>query len=407
MESSSGPLNSAENSEESVDWKSDENQIFLNPRLNDVLQSHYRKIFREACYRHGIKGHLGFLTSGTTVIDPRGYKLVFISKAAFLNSAQAVNKTLLIGAKDIWLQCLPRFHVGGMAIEARAHVGGFQVVRYTGAWNAHKFHLLAESSGASFTSMVPTQVYDVVKNKLPSPRKLRVLVGGGRLSPIVAKQAQDLKWQLLLSYGLTELGSTVAMIEMDALRPLPHVSLDIVDGRLAIRSTSLFTAYAQVIKGQIELTKPNLKNGYFITEDSVTKMNQKILLLGRSQDVVKVSGELVSLPRVRDEWFAFCDLAYAHNFHILSVADARTENKIVMVVQKDEKMRDHKVVTGYSPLPTLRQQFQEFQEKVMPFERVQNVYVIDKIPRTDLGKVQDKIISDMIEKAQLHEIKLA
>lgn len=408
MESASNPINPNGADEESVNWESEDSQIFLNPRMPEELQSHYKKIFKETVYRHSLPKHLGFLTSGTTVVDPRSYKLVFISKRAFLDSARSVVKNMLVTSNDIWLQCLPRFHVGGMAIEARAYVGKFKTVRLDGPWSPQAFKELAESSKATYTSLVPTQVFDLIQWKVPSPKKLKVLVGGGRLAPGLLTQAKELGWTLWPSYGMTEMASTIAMIDgADILRPLPHVGLDVVNGKLAVRATSMFTAYARVIKGQIELTRPAVVNGgFFVTEDSANKLKNGIMLLGRTQDVVKVTGELVSVPKLRDQWYAMGELTYAHNFHIMAMPDLRMENKIVMVIQKDEKMRDHKVVTGFYPVESVKIQLQKYQSEVMPFERFQNIFVVDSIPKTELGKVQEKQLLETIEKGQFNEIKL-
>ena len=109
-------MESAQNAISSGLWTNDENTLFLNNRMSEELQNYYQKIFKEATYRNKISAHLGFLTSGTTLVDSRSYKVVLISKKAFLESAQAINKFFLISANDKWLQCLPRFHVGGMAV---------------------------------------------------------------------------------------------------------------------------------------------------------------------------------------------------------------------------------------------------------------------------------------------------
>lgn len=400
MESTSNALNTP------VDWDSDENTLFLNPRLSEELQGHYQRVFKETAYRHKLTSHLGFLTSGTTVKDAKSYKMVFLSKKAFLAAAKGLNSSVFVLASDVWLQCLPRFHVGGLAIEARSHLTNFTVEKMLAAWDPINFHSLVELCKATWTSLVPTQVYDLVKAKLQGPSRLRVLVGGGRVSPLLATQARELGWNLIPSYGMTEFCATVATIENEHLKPLPHVQLSIIGGQLAVKSTSLFTAYAQVVKGQIELTYPTLSNGYFITEDSATMMKQGPMLLGRFQDVVKISGELVSIPRLRDQWFDINGMNQAQSFHIMAIPDERTENRVIMVIQKDDQLRDHKVITGFQPVPPVIQNLAKFQSKVMPFERIKNIFAIDEIPRTELGKVQEKMITQMIEEGQLNEVQL-
>lgn len=390
-----------------IDWQSEDNSLLLNHRLSDEVQSYYHKIFKETTYRHGIKSHVAFLTSGTTVTDQKSYKMVFLSKNAFLISAQSVAKTLLISSRDIWIQCLPRFHVGGLAIEARKHIVGFEIEKFEKSWDVVAFTELVKNAKATWTSLVPTQIYDLVRFKIPNPypKSFRVLVGGARLSPGLLKQAQDLKWNLISSYGMTEVSSTIALIENETLRPFPHISLEVVDGKLAIRSKSLFTFYAQVVKGQIEIIKPKFTvNGFFLTEDSASKMKQGIMLLGRTQDIIKISGELVSLPRLRDVWFKIASIEKAHLFYLVAAPDERLENKVVLIIQKDLLHNDQVKPENYKLSASMKHSLDEYQKQVLPFEKVRNVYVVDKIPRTDLGKVQEMSLLRMIQKGAAHEI---
>ena len=386
-------------------WKSEENEIFLNPRLPEDVQGHYRKIFREATYRHGLKSHLGFLTSGTTVADVRSYKVVLISKAAFLESAAAVNKFFLLSAKDIWLQCLPHFHVGGLAVEARAYVGGFKVLNLK-TWDPKVFHEALISNSVTVSSLVPTQVYDLVFNKLTTPKKFKAFIGGGRLSPDLKKKAQDLGWHMITTYGMTELASMVATIENETLRPLPHCAIQITDGKIAIRSKSLFTGYIEVIKGQVEIKKPSLSNQYFVTDDHGSKIGNGIMVMGRGQDMIKVSGELVSLNKLRDVWFSLVGIDLTQAFHLMALPDERAENQIVLVMKETESLRDRKVLSHFSPNEKILGKIQEFQKQVMPFERIKNLYVLDQIPRTELGKIQEKVIQGKIQTEKIKEVKI-
>ncbi len=386
-------------------WKSEENQIFLNPRLPEDVQGHYKKIFKEATYRNGLKSHLGFLTSGTTVADVRSYKVVVISKSAFLESATAVNKFFLLSAKDVWLQCLPQFHVGGLAVEARSYVGGFKVLTLK-TWDPKVFQETLISNHVTVSSLVPTQVYDLVVNNLVAPKNFKAFIGGGRLSPELKKKSQDLGWQFTTTYGMTELSSMVATIENETLRPLPHCAIQIMDGKIAIRSSSVFTGYIEVIKGQVELKKPTLTNQYFITDDSGSKMGTGITVMGRGQDMIKISGELVSLNKLRDIWFSLVGIDLTQAFHLMALPDERAENQIVLIMKKIESLRDQKVLSHFSPGEAILSKIQEFQKQVMPFEKIKSVYVLDQIPRTELGKIQEKVIQEKIKTEKINEVKV-
>ena len=186
----------------------------------------------------------------------------------------------------------------------------------------------------------------------------------------------------------------------------PHVQLDVMDGKLAIKTASLFSFYAQVIKGQIEIQKPYIRSGgFFLTEDFATKMGQGIMLAGRGQDVIKVSGELVAIPKLRDLLFNLSTIEKAHSYYLMATPDQRLENKVVLIIQKDLLNNDKVKQESYQLAPTFKQSLGEFQSQVLPFEKIRNVYVVDRIPRNDMGKVQEKFILQMIEKGEAYEIR--
>lgn len=399
-------MESTQNSLTQELWASEDNQLFLNDRLPDEIKGHYQKIFREATYRSGLKSHLGFLTSGTTVVDAKSYKVVLISKEAFLESARTVNKYFMINPKDIWLQCLPRFHVGGLAVEARSHVSGFNVMKLAGRWNVEAFYNALGATKATWSSLVPVQVYDLVQKQFEAPQNFRAFVGGGRLNPQLHEQAKDLGWQLIPTYGLTELSSMVALIENDNLKFLPHVQFLIKDDKLSLKSKSLFTGYVQVVKGQVEIEPAKTSGGYFLTDDSVKKLGHNIILFGRAQDVVKISGELVSLQKLRDSWFQFAGLDFAPVSHVITIPDPRLENRVVLVIQKDEKYRDRAVLSHFHPNPKIMEMILNYNQTVLPFEKISGVHFIDSIPRTELGKIQDKLIVQELTSGRVHEVKI-
>ena len=151
---------------------------------------------------------LAFATSGSTG-EPRWIQH---SRDALLLSAAAVNRCFAVTSNDVWLRALPLFHVAGVGVEARAFAAGCKLVRMEGAWDAANFISLVHREKVTLTSLVPTQVFDLVQTGLPAPASLRnVLVGGGRMESELAVRAKQLGWPLRSSYGLTEAASTVAV----------------------------------------------------------------------------------------------------------------------------------------------------------------------------------------------------
>ncbi len=72
------------------------------------------------------------------------FKLVALSKAAVLNAAESANRHLESGpgSEDVWLHCLPDYHVGGLGIWARASESGANLKRYCASMRRLESHLL-------------------------------------------------------------------------------------------------------------------------------------------------------------------------------------------------------------------------------------------------------------------------
>ena len=65
--------------------------------------------------------------------------------------------------------------------------------------------------GVTHTSLVPTQVHDLVKADLRAPETLKaIVVGGGHLDAATGRLARTLGWPVLASYGMTEAASQIA-----------------------------------------------------------------------------------------------------------------------------------------------------------------------------------------------------
>src|SRR6476620_6164647 len=119
-----------------IDWNSGVNDVLINPKFPLEDQRKLLELTNQA--QDSFQGHLFILTSGTSAKSIQDYKWVALKKSAFLASAAAVNRHLHSEARDIWLHCLPDFHVGGLSIWARSHLIGAQVIRLS-AWNVALF----------------------------------------------------------------------------------------------------------------------------------------------------------------------------------------------------------------------------------------------------------------------------
>ena len=247
-------------------------------------------------------GCLVFATSGSTGIP----SLVCLSRGAILANAASVNDWLSATADDVWLRTLPAFHVGGLSIHARGFLTGSRVVVDEEKWNPARFAELLQGHGITLTSLVPSQVFDLVTARLAAPSSLRaVIVGGGALEASLFDKARALGWTLLPSYGMTEASSQVATARPGLHDSLPPLELLPCwearvneEGRLHLRGAPLLSG--RMVRGPEGWDfQPALDaDDWFTTTDRAALEGRILTLLGRCDRTVKILGELVDLDAI-------------------------------------------------------------------------------------------------------------
>ncbi|HEY2828590.1 MAG TPA: AMP-binding protein [Thermoanaerobaculia bacterium] len=325
-----------------IDFESSESHLLVNPRMPAEE--------RERLVLPPIKAHVFVTTSGST----GAVKLVALSKRAVLASAAAVNGYFGVTADDVFAAVLPPFHVGGLGVYARAHLSGARVIAME--WDPGAF----AASDATIASLVPAQVHDLVGTGLHPRHHLRaILVGGAAFDPDLAAHARDLGWPVHPSYGMSECASTIAI--GDPLQLLPHLDGRIDgDDRLALRGACLFTGYVE----DGLLTDPKV-DGWFVSEDRAVLDRRTVTITGRPTDFVKIGGESVDLRRL-DRILA----SITSDAAVFAEPDERLGHVIHLAMTRD----DPRAVD-------------EFNARVLPFERARGVHRVDEIPRSPLGKV--------------------
>ena len=364
-----------ENAERMIDLHSNANEALLNPRMPEDLAQALRARLVAA---EGLRAHVFLLTSGSTAASEADHKWVALSKTSIMNSARAANETLASDARDIWFHTLPEFHVGGLGIGVRAELSGARVVRPTyDRWDPARFAVEADAARATLTSLVPTQVHDLVEVGLRPPTSLRaILVGGGALSEGLYEAARTLGWPVLASYGLSETASQAATDPLGGphrLRVLPHLEMATTpEGRIRVRGGSLLTGY--VLHGP-RFVDPKDADGWFTTEDHGTVDEGWLTITGRIQDRIKIGGELSHLGLLRKTFDEEASRAGVRTGTALfALHDERLGHVVALAVETDDPA-----------LPAARA---AFDVRVLPFERIRTVRIVEAIPRTELGKVR-------------------
>jgi O-succinylbenzoic acid--CoA ligase len=362
-----------------IRWDGDHTDVLLNPRLGATDLADVRRVIA-AC--PNLPAHIWLTTSGAT----GRVKPVALAKQALLAAADAVNRHLDAQADDVWCRPLPLFHAGGLSIHARAFRTGSQVFALE-KWDVFTFHNMLADEAVTLTSLVPTQLRDLVHHRLTPPPFLRAaLLGGGATPPDLWSDARALAWPILPTYGTTETAAAVAIAapsDMTSsapprLRVLPHVDArETDDGRLAFRTAALLTGYAT----ESGLDDPK-QDGWWTSDDLGAVADGVLTVQGRSDGVVKVGGESVSVAALQDRLDALVRASPVADAAIVAVPDARLETVLMLGA-----------VGARGDAEELRRRYDE---QVLPFERVREVVLVKEIPRTALGKVRREELLRMI-----------
>lgn len=292
-------------------------------------------------------------TSGTT----GAAKEIFLSASALLSSARASNK--FIGAKpgDTWSLLLPLTHVAAVNVFIRA----FELGTIPVDLRNHS----GEYPRVDFTAIVPTQLFRALNGDghllkhLQSARK--VLVGGAALANSIRNQATSAGINIVTTYGMSE---TSGGCVYDG-QILDGVELDIRGGLIYVRGNTLAL--------NLELT-----DGWFATNDLGEFVNDKLVVIGRSDDVIITGGENLSLnnvesilneqfPELQIAAFAVEDPQWGQSLHIA----------VVGMVEQGE-------ITSI------------LENKIGAYAKPKGIHVMKSLPLLGIGKVDRKRLAQEI-----------
>lgn len=372
------------------------NEVLMNPRWPKTDLEILNKSAMEVLSKLNLKDHKVIASSGSSAKSFLQTKLIYLSEDAFLESARAVNNYFELSSADIWGQCLPLFHVGGLGVEYRAKLTQSSIVQMLlgQKWDAAIFYKLLVQENITVTSLVPTQLYDLLLLNLNPPPKLRwVFIGGGSIDETLFLNAQKLKWPLVLTYGMTETCSMVASSKkMNAdlefknflnMQSLPHAEYKIdSEGFIEIKGASLLTSASYIDLQNVTQIQVHAKNDFYKTSDKALKTPKgEFQILGRESDFVKISGESVGLTHLRDVLNRAVNMyngknnltANVKDFALKAVFDPRRGQRIV-IYSCENKEAVNSICELYNDL-------------VRPFERVGECQYVSEIPRSDLGKI--------------------
>jgi len=328
--------------------------------------------------------HLLFATSGSSDAP----KWIALSKNALLASAAAVNHHLRVTPASVWGLALPVHHVGGFGVAARAYEAGCGLETFAAAWHPRAFRDWAAAHHLSHTSLVPTQVHDLVGAGCQAPPALRaVVVGGGRLDAAAGQAARALGWPVLASYGMTEAASQIATQPLDALaHPYSPAPITVLP-HWQVRSDA---------EGCLEISGPALFSGILVnnnyqprtddwhaTRDRVAITDAGLVPHGRADDLVKIAGELVD-PRDIEARLAAALGPHAAAIAVTAVADARLDHRLAIAAESSvsDALLAAAIAAHNAGVPRS--------------QRLGTPVRLARLPRTPLGKIQQETLRAML-----------
>ena len=299
-------------------------------------------------------------------------KEVGLSASALLSSARASNKALGAEFGNSWSLLLPLTHIAGINVLVRALELGTEPIDLRN----HQ----GEYPRADFTAIVPTQLFKALNGDQQLLAHLvdakAVLVGGAALTTDLHLQAEKAGINIVVTYGMTETSGGCVYNGL----PLEGIEISITpEKRIAIKGQVLAHTYL----GAEALWDTQYKDGWFHSSDIGRIENEKLIVEGRSDDVIISGGENISLSAIESSLHAH----FPHkNFAAFSVKDSKWGDALHVAIAGD----------GF---PSEEEIAQYLGEQFGDFSKPKGFLHLPELPLIGIGKVDRKKLTELLMEA--------
>tara|TARA_B110000240_G_C13486797_1_gene447842 strand:- start:548 stop:1594 length:1047 start_codon:yes stop_codon:yes gene_type:complete len=291
-------------------------------------------------------------TSGSTGVP----RIIEIKKEFFINSAIATGEFFDLKEKTTALMCLNPEYIAGKMMLIRALVLGWELDVVSPSSNP----LSNIEKVYDFSAMVPLQVF----NSMGYLHKIKkLIIGGGVVSKGLESKLENLAIEVFSTYGMTE---TVTHI---ALKRLNHFLLD------TERSRSVYKALPNISistdsRDCLVIDAPLVSDSVIVTNDIVNiKSDNEFEWLGRVDSIIN-SGGVKLIPEQIEQKLS--DII-SQRFFISSLPDDTLGEKVVLVIEGEEKNVDFSSVANLSK-----------------YETPKEIFYLSKFIETETKKIQRK-----------------
>jgi len=239
-------------------------------------------------------------------------KAVMLSNGNLDAAARASNERLPLGPGDIWLACLPLYHIGGQSILWRCAQAGATVLLHDG-FDAPAVVADMAQRPVTHISLVPAMLARLLEiGARPPPTLRHAIIGGAALSLALYDQASQAGWPLNPSYGMSETAAQIATwTPADGPwhqglvgHALGRNQLSVAeDGRIRVRGPQVMSGY---------LGANGNKQNAWLSSGDLGKIdeNGRLTITGRADDMLisggrnvhptEVESSLAACPGIRD-----------------------------------------------------------------------------------------------------------
>ena len=309
-------------------------------------------------------------------------KIALLSEQNITAHCRSLIKQIPLNEHSVWLNCLPLNHIAGVMIIYRCWFNNAAMLLHDG-FDVQQIWQDIHQLSVSHISLVPRMLARLLDfaDKRPLPESLKfIIVGGDKLSNRLLQRVELAGWPVIISYGMTEASSTIALGKSpEQLKPLQGFKLSIAqDAVLHISGEMLISAYAQCSTDGCYPDSRAFTGEFYQTSDRVNWDGEYLSIVGRNDEMLICGGKNIA-PQYIESLLMVSE--YINDVAVGKIPhDEWGDTIVALVCTKTDRVEQWIKVN----IP------REFQPQI--------ILSIEQIPRNTMGKINRKQVQILIDK---------